>query len=136
MLEGFSILSNESRNLDLNINILKAILNLRSSPPLYPLCSIDFNWIREYNAFECRNQSRRISFHRADNSTRIFRIFTRQLRITVRGSINPQNVAYKIAWKFLSSNHTRSNYQYIVTLLIINRETIPSDIFSADFFLF
>lgn len=48
---------------------------LHRRPPC-ALCSIDFNWIREHNAFECRgngkgggkieiqrNQSRRISFH-------------------------------------------------------------------------
>lgn len=87
------------RNLDSSINILKAILRSPSSSSLRCVRSIliEFASITRSNAERMRgkieiqrNQSRRISFHRGDNSTRIFRvefrIFTRQPRIT--GSIN------------------------------------------------
>lgn len=88
------------RNLDSSINILKAIPRSPSSSSLWRYVRsilIEFASITRSNAERMRgkieiqrNQSRRISFHRGDNSTRIFRvefrIFTRQPRIT--GSIN------------------------------------------------
>lgn len=95
----------ESRNLDLNINILKAILSFSivALPVRYVRSIlIEFASITRSNAEGMGREGGRskyneinpVEFHfiRGDNSTRIFRvefrIFTRQPRITVRGSIN------------------------------------------------
>lgn len=76
-------------------------------------------------AFECRaneeeeieiqrNQSRRISFHRADILLESFAWnfeFSHDSPELSSAAALMQNVAYKIAWKFLSSNrNVQANY--------------------------